>query len=358
MSDVAALAGVSLKTVSRVVNEEPGVSPDVRERVTAAVNRLDYRPNLAASNLRRTGARTGLIGALVQDLSNSFSASLLRALEDSRTPARHGGARGQPRRGRRPRAGARPRPGDPPGRRPGDHARERAPGLPRQRAALRHPGRVRRPPAARGRRRLGHRRQPSRWRGWRASTCWRRATAGSPRSSTSRPSPRPRDGSPGSPTPTPSAACGRTRALVVTGLRSTDEATEVMHEPARPRRPPHRGLHRAEHPLHRGGSRPGRAWAAPRRRPRRLRRLPAGRPARPAADRHPAGRRADRQDRGRPPLRPDRRQHLAPAARRARADPRRARLRRDPAPRLTRVTGAGGVPSSSGRPRRTSARSR
>jgi LacI family transcriptional regulator len=83
MRDVAALAGVSLKTVSRVVNDEPGVSPDVRERVAAAVSRLDYRPNMAASNLRRTGARTGLIGALVQDLSNSFSAGLLRALEDS-----------------------------------------------------------------------------------------------------------------------------------------------------------------------------------------------------------------------------------------------------------------------------------
>jgi LacI family transcriptional regulator len=82
MRDVAALAGVSLKTVSRVVNDEAGVSPDVRERVTAAVRRLDYRPNLAASNLRRTGARTGLIGALVQDLSNSFSAGVLRALED------------------------------------------------------------------------------------------------------------------------------------------------------------------------------------------------------------------------------------------------------------------------------------
>ena len=87
MKDVAALAGVSLKTVSRVVNDEPGVSPDVRDRVTLAVNRLDYRPNLAASNLRR-GARTGLIGALVQDVSNSFSASLLRALEDS--ARRHG----------------------------------------------------------------------------------------------------------------------------------------------------------------------------------------------------------------------------------------------------------------------------
>ena len=83
MRDVAALAGVSLKTVSRVVNDEAGVSADVRERVAAAVQRLDYRPNLAASNLRRTGARTGLVGALVQDLSNSFSASLLRALEDA-----------------------------------------------------------------------------------------------------------------------------------------------------------------------------------------------------------------------------------------------------------------------------------
>lgn len=83
MRDVAALARVSLKTVSRVVNDEPGVSNDVRERVTSAVARLDYRPNLAASNLRRTDARSGLVGALVQDLSNSFSASLLRALEDA-----------------------------------------------------------------------------------------------------------------------------------------------------------------------------------------------------------------------------------------------------------------------------------
>ncbi|WP_205859600.1 LacI family DNA-binding transcriptional regulator [Phycicoccus flavus] len=83
MREVAALAGVSLKTVSRVVNDESGVSPEVRGRVTAAVRRLDYRPNLAASNLRRTGARTGLVGALVQDVSNAFSAGLLRSLEDA-----------------------------------------------------------------------------------------------------------------------------------------------------------------------------------------------------------------------------------------------------------------------------------
>lgn len=83
MRDVAALAGVSIKTVSRVVNGEPGVAVAVRERVQDAVQRLDYRHHLAASNLRRGSSRTGLVGALLQDVSNSFSAALLRSLEDA-----------------------------------------------------------------------------------------------------------------------------------------------------------------------------------------------------------------------------------------------------------------------------------
>jgi LacI family transcriptional regulator len=83
MRDVAALAGVSLKTVSRVVNREPPVSDDLRERVERAVERLDYTHNLTASNLRRSHGRTGVVGALVQDVSNSFSVGLLRSLEDS-----------------------------------------------------------------------------------------------------------------------------------------------------------------------------------------------------------------------------------------------------------------------------------
>lgn len=81
MQDVAALAGVSLKSVSRVVNEEPGVSPALAERVRRAVAELGYRHNLAASNLRR-GRHTGAIGMLVQDLSNGFCAEALRAVED------------------------------------------------------------------------------------------------------------------------------------------------------------------------------------------------------------------------------------------------------------------------------------
>lgn len=81
MLDVARLAGVSLKTVSRVVNRESGVSPALVDRVDEAVRRLGYRHNLAASNLRR-GQRTASIGVLVQDLSNGYCADVLRAIED------------------------------------------------------------------------------------------------------------------------------------------------------------------------------------------------------------------------------------------------------------------------------------
>ena len=86
MKDVAALSGASLKTVSRVVNGEPGVSEELIQRVQSAVAQLDYRHNLAASNLRR-GHRTGSIGVLLHDLRNPFSATLLRAIEDRARPA-------------------------------------------------------------------------------------------------------------------------------------------------------------------------------------------------------------------------------------------------------------------------------
>jgi LacI family transcriptional regulator len=85
IKDVAALAGVSLKTVSRVINREAGVSPAMAERVQRAVVQLDYRHNLAASNLRR-GHRTSSIGVLLHDIGNSFSATLLRAVEDRARP--------------------------------------------------------------------------------------------------------------------------------------------------------------------------------------------------------------------------------------------------------------------------------
>jgi LacI family transcriptional regulator len=81
MRDVAALAGVGLKTVSRVVNGVPTVSPDLVQRVRRAADKLGYRPNLTATNLRR--GRTNTIGLLLEDAANPFSAALHRAVENA-----------------------------------------------------------------------------------------------------------------------------------------------------------------------------------------------------------------------------------------------------------------------------------
>lgn len=83
MRDVAALAGVSLKTVSRVVNRESGVSPELVARVERAAGQLAYRPNLTASNLRRSDGRTSTMGLLLEDVANPFSAALHRGVEEA-----------------------------------------------------------------------------------------------------------------------------------------------------------------------------------------------------------------------------------------------------------------------------------
>jgi LacI family transcriptional regulator len=83
MRDVAALAGVSIKTVSRVINGEPGVSAVKLALVERAITQLDYRRNLSASSLRRADGKTAAIAAVLEDIANPFSASLLRALEDT-----------------------------------------------------------------------------------------------------------------------------------------------------------------------------------------------------------------------------------------------------------------------------------
>lgn len=82
MRDVAAVAGVSLKTVSRVVNREDGVSAALARRVSDAVTLLDYQHNHAASSLRRSDGKTAAIGLLLEDVSNPFSSTLQRAVED------------------------------------------------------------------------------------------------------------------------------------------------------------------------------------------------------------------------------------------------------------------------------------
>jgi len=82
MRDVAALAGVGLKTVSRVLNEEPRVSPATIARVRDAAQRLDYRLNVYAGDLKRADRRARTIGLIVGSVANPFSASVNRGVED------------------------------------------------------------------------------------------------------------------------------------------------------------------------------------------------------------------------------------------------------------------------------------
>ncbi|MGV9328556.1 LacI family DNA-binding transcriptional regulator [Streptosporangium sandarakinum] len=79
MKDVATAAGVALKTVSRVVNEEPGVTPATARRVLAAIERLGYRRNESARLLRR--GRTATIGLVIEDLGDPFYSGMGRAVE-------------------------------------------------------------------------------------------------------------------------------------------------------------------------------------------------------------------------------------------------------------------------------------
>ncbi|MBN9606833.1 MAG: LacI family DNA-binding transcriptional regulator [Actinomycetales bacterium] len=74
MSDVARLAGVSIKTVSNVVNDYPHISVGTRERVLAAIAELGYVPNSTARSLR--SGRSGVIGLAVPELSLAYFAQL------------------------------------------------------------------------------------------------------------------------------------------------------------------------------------------------------------------------------------------------------------------------------------------
>jgi DNA-binding LacI/PurR family transcriptional regulator len=82
MRDVAEAAGISLMTVSRVVNGEPSVLPETAAKVERAIRRLGYQRNDMARQLRRKDQGSQTIGLLVDDLANPFFSALARAVED------------------------------------------------------------------------------------------------------------------------------------------------------------------------------------------------------------------------------------------------------------------------------------
>lgn len=88
IKDVALRAGVSPKTVSRVINGEPHVRPAVRDAVQRVVDELDYRPNAFARSL--SSSRSYLLGLLLDDPSSGYAADVqLGALMRCRTKSYH-----------------------------------------------------------------------------------------------------------------------------------------------------------------------------------------------------------------------------------------------------------------------------
>ncbi|CAM5732528.1 HTH-type transcriptional repressor PurR [Streptomyces hirsutus] len=74
LKDVAQRAGVSIKTVSNVVNNYQHVTPKMRAKVQQAIDELGYRPNLTARHLRK--GRTGIIALAVPEFGNPYFAEL------------------------------------------------------------------------------------------------------------------------------------------------------------------------------------------------------------------------------------------------------------------------------------------
>ena len=78
--DVAKAAGVSVATVSRVLNNSGYVGPELTERVWDAVRRLDYRPNTLARGLKTN--KTSTVGIVISNIMNPFFTAVVRGIED------------------------------------------------------------------------------------------------------------------------------------------------------------------------------------------------------------------------------------------------------------------------------------
>ena len=80
IKDVAKMAGVSISTVSRVINDSKPVSPEVRKKVLDIIEEIGYKPNEVARTL--VTKKSFLIGVIVTDIGNSYIAQMVRGIEE------------------------------------------------------------------------------------------------------------------------------------------------------------------------------------------------------------------------------------------------------------------------------------
>ena len=80
IKDVARLAGVSISTVSRVINNSKPVSAEIRQKVMKVIEEINYKPNEIARSL--VTKKSSLIGIIVTDIGNSYVAEMVRGIEE------------------------------------------------------------------------------------------------------------------------------------------------------------------------------------------------------------------------------------------------------------------------------------
>jgi LacI family transcriptional regulator len=78
MRQIAERAGVSIGTVSHVINETAMVRPKLRERVIEAIRSVGYQPSGLAQGLRKN--RTNMLGMVITDITNPFFPSVVRGV--------------------------------------------------------------------------------------------------------------------------------------------------------------------------------------------------------------------------------------------------------------------------------------
>src|SRR5512145_3023541 len=81
VGDVAKAANVSMMTVSRAINNKPGLSDELRQRILNLAEEMEYRPNTFARGLATQ--QTTTVGLVVPDITNPFFAQIARGVEDA-----------------------------------------------------------------------------------------------------------------------------------------------------------------------------------------------------------------------------------------------------------------------------------
>jgi len=87
MARIASMLGVSVQTVSAVVNDRPGISPEMRQRVRELVETLDFQPNQQARSLR--GVRSKTIGVIIPSITNPYFPEFVKGIEDAARKSGH-----------------------------------------------------------------------------------------------------------------------------------------------------------------------------------------------------------------------------------------------------------------------------